>query len=88
MDKIWERNLSKSEVNGRCGRDEQNKWPRRTDKSQTLKEFILNVKEKRRLPEIVKSISDREGLSNIHSSIIYFKLVSTLLCLHQELITC
>jgi len=36
MDKIWYRNPSKSEVIGRCGRDEKTEWPRRTDKSQTL----------------------------------------------------
>ena len=37
MDKIWDRNPSKSEVIGRCGEDEKTEWPRRTDKSQTLK---------------------------------------------------
>ena len=36
MDTIWDRNPSKSEVIGRCGGDEQTKWPRRTDKSRTL----------------------------------------------------
>ena len=30
-------NASKSEVNGRCGGDEKTEWPRRTDKSRTLK---------------------------------------------------
>jgi len=30
MDTIWDR---KSEVIGRCGRDEKPEWPRRTDKS-------------------------------------------------------
>jgi len=30
MDKIWDRNPSKSEVIGRCGGDETNEWPRRT----------------------------------------------------------
>jgi len=34
MDKIWYRNPSKSEVIGRCGRDEKTEWPCRTDKSQ------------------------------------------------------
>ena len=29
--------FSKSEVIGLCGGDEKNEWPRRTDKSQTLK---------------------------------------------------
>jgi len=29
--------LSKSEVIGRCGGDEKNEWPCRTDKSRTLK---------------------------------------------------
>jgi len=40
MDKIWYRNPSKSEVSeviGRCGGDEKNEWPRRTDWSRTLK---------------------------------------------------
>ena len=37
MDKIWDRNPSKSEVIGRCGGDDKNKWPSRTDKSRTLK---------------------------------------------------
>jgi len=32
MDNIWYRNPSKSEVIVRCG-----EWPRRTDKSRTLK---------------------------------------------------
>ena len=41
MDKIWDRNPSKSEVIGRCGRDE-NEWPGRTDKSRMLKTFISN----------------------------------------------
>ena len=33
-------NPSKSEVIGRCGRDEKNEWLRRTDKSQKLKKII------------------------------------------------
>ena len=37
LDKIWYRNPSKSEAIGRCGVDEKNEWPRRTDKSRTLK---------------------------------------------------
>ena len=37
MDKIWDRNPSKSEVIGRCGGDEKNEWPRRTDKSRVKK---------------------------------------------------
>ena len=37
MDKIWYRNPSKSEVIGRICGDEKNEWPRRTDKSRTLK---------------------------------------------------
>ena len=32
-DKIWDRNPSKSEVIGRCGGDEKNERPCRTDKS-------------------------------------------------------
>jgi len=31
MNNIWERNPSKSQVIGRCGGDEKNKWPRRTN---------------------------------------------------------
>ena len=37
MDTIWYRNPSKSEVIGRGGGDEKTEWPRRTDKSPTLK---------------------------------------------------
>ena len=37
MDNIWYRNPSKSVFIGRCGGDKKNEWPRRTDKSQTLK---------------------------------------------------
>jgi len=37
MEKIWDRNLSNSEVIGRCGGDEKTEWPRKTDKSRTLK---------------------------------------------------
>ena len=37
MDKIWYRNPLKSEVIGLCGGVEKNEWPRRTDKSITLK---------------------------------------------------
>ena len=37
MDKIWNRNPSKSEVIGRCGGDGKKECPRRTDKSHTLK---------------------------------------------------
>jgi len=43
MDKIWNRNPSKSEVIGRCGGDETTEWPHRTDKYRTLK----NEKEKK-----------------------------------------
>ena len=39
MDKIWDSNPSKSEIIGRCGGDEKNERPRRTDKSRTLKFF-------------------------------------------------
>ena len=39
MDKIWYRNPSMSEVIGRCGGDEKAEWPRRTDKSGTLKKY-------------------------------------------------
>ena len=37
MDKIWYRNPSKSEVIDHCGRNEKTEWPRRTDKSRSLK---------------------------------------------------
>ena len=40
MDTIWDRNPSKSEVIVRCGGDEKNEWPRRTDK--TKKHWSLN----------------------------------------------
>jgi len=33
MENIWGRNPLKSEVIGRCGGDEKNEWPCRTDKS-------------------------------------------------------
>jgi len=36
MNKIWDRNPSKSVVIGRCSRDEKNEWPRRTNKCWTL----------------------------------------------------
>ena len=34
MDNIWDENLLKSEVIGRCGGDEETKWPGRTNKKQ------------------------------------------------------
>ena len=37
MDKIWDKNPSKSEGIGHCGGDEKNGWPHRTDKSRMLK---------------------------------------------------
>jgi len=40
MDRFWYRNPSKSEVIGRCDGDEKTEWPRRTDKSRTLKTKI------------------------------------------------
>jgi len=43
MDKIWYRNPSKSEVIDRCGGDEKNEWPRRTDKCRKLKKSILII---------------------------------------------
>ena len=36
MDTIWE-------VIGRCGGDEKTEWPRRTDKSRTLKNDNIQV---------------------------------------------
>ena len=47
MDKIWYRNPSKSEVIGRCGGDEKNEWPRRTDKksnAKKIKDLHLDMK--------------------------------------------
>jgi len=43
MDNIWYRNHSKSEVIGRCCGDEKTEWPRRTDKSRTLKKMMLRI---------------------------------------------
>ena len=37
MDKIWDRKSFEVGVIGRCGEDENPEWPRRTDKSRTLK---------------------------------------------------
>ena len=37
MHKILDRNPSMSAAIGRCGGDEKNEWPRRTDKSRPLK---------------------------------------------------
>jgi len=42
MDKIWDGNLSKSEVIGSFGGDEKNELQRRTDKSGTQFVFIKN----------------------------------------------
>jgi len=39
MDTIRDVNPSKLEVIGRCGGDEKTQWPRRVDKSQTLKKY-------------------------------------------------
>ena len=44
MDKIWDRNPSKSEIIGRCGGDEKTEWPRRTDTSRTLFILLNNIK--------------------------------------------
>ena len=41
IDIIWDRNPSRSEVIGRCGRDEKTEWPRRTDKSRTPKKIMI-----------------------------------------------
>ena len=41
MYNIWYRNPSKSEV---IGGDEKNEWPRRTDKSRTLKRYLKKIK--------------------------------------------
>ena len=36
MDKIWDRNPSKSDTIGRCGGDGKNEWPRETENSRTM----------------------------------------------------
>jgi len=36
MEKIWDRNPSKSEVIGRCGDGDKTEWSRRTDTSRML----------------------------------------------------
>ena len=46
MDTISYENPSKSEVIGSCGGDEKNEWPRRTDKSRTLKITIKKIDNK------------------------------------------
>ena len=43
MDKIWDKNPSKSEVIGRCGGDENTEWPRRTDTKSNAKKPLLGV---------------------------------------------
>ena len=47
MDNIWDRTPLKSEVIGRCSGNETTEWPRRTDKSRTLKK---KKKKKKSLP--------------------------------------
>ena len=45
MDKILYINPSKSEVIGRCDREEKNEWPRRTDKKSNAEIlFVKNIK--------------------------------------------
>ena len=44
MDKIWYRNPSKLVVIGRCGGDEKNEWPRRTNKKLNANFFIYFLK--------------------------------------------
>ena len=41
MDKIWDRNPSKSEVIDRCGGDEKPEWPRSTEQKYVLYEIGL-----------------------------------------------
>ena len=62
MDKIWYRNPSKSEVIGRCGRDEKNEWSRRTDKSWMLKK-------KRRAPPTGALYARWKYLKKGHNSV-------------------
>jgi len=45
MDKIWDRNPSKSEVICRWGVDEKTEWPRSNDKCRTLKFYFQYPKQ-------------------------------------------
>jgi len=44
MDKIWDRNPSKSEVIGCCGGDEKTEWPSRTDKKSNAKKIHKQIR--------------------------------------------
>ena len=43
MDKIWDRKSFEVEGIGRCGGDEKNERPRRSDKNRTLKKIKKNI---------------------------------------------
>ena len=71
MDKIWDRNPSKSEVIGHCGGDEKTEWPRRTDKSRTFKK----IKNKEWAFNLLKKVSPDINVFSIFTllSHLYFK---------------
>ena len=70
---------NKSEFIGRCGGDEKNKWPRRTDKSWTLKThfFIWYLYKQQMLYTCIirlcqiSSISYQRVFNNSHHSILF-----------------
>ena len=80
MDKIWYRNPSNSEVIGRCGGDEKNEWPRRTDKSRTLTKNKKTMEYSRVISEYVH-LGGKAYLfakSNFDVNIFNLKLLSRL----------
>ena len=69
MDKIWDRNPSKSEVIGRCGGDGKTEWPRRTDKSQTLKKSKKQIMKPRR--RAIMNVLFHHGMSCIWANLFF-----------------
>ena len=73
MDKMWDRNTSKSEVIGRCGGNEKTEWPCRTDKSRkknikdsfyfSLTEILIFSRKKSTWSKILKSGSSNDNTS-------------------------
>ena len=81
MDKIWYRNPSKSEAIGRCGGDGKNEWwPRRSDKSRTLKKQKNTY-----ITSIVQDFDDKSctvtilifEITNINQFTIYVERIKT-----------
>ena len=70
---IWDRNPSKSEVIGRCGGDETTEWPRKKDKSRTLK----NIKKLKKLP-VILYIGNVQFHSKLLRQALYMRLKPTL----------